>query len=327
MKHHSEDYKETAVKYYLENDEDMRDTCNIFKCKFQSLSRWIKTYKQKDNIKRKTRKNHNLKITPEIEKFVKEYIRKYNTTTLWELSKLVDEKFNIRLNDKSIYNILHKHKLTRKRLRSKYYPEKKEGQANGSLRQEKEDLETFYKKLNDFDYKRTICLDETSIYLNMTLTYGRSRSGTRVIKKTNKYPYKRYNLLCAISADKVVGWKLYPERKGGVKTTDILDFYDEFIQSKYKNYLIIMDNAVIHKSKLIREKIEYDNNHLLYSVPYHPETNSIEEFFSQLKHYIKKESPNTYDNIYNVISNILEKKITKEHLINYLKHSYKIYKS
>jgi len=326
MKHHTEDYKETAVKYYLENKEDMRNTCKIFKCKFQSLARWVKTYKNKGNINRKTRKNHNLKITPEIEKFVKEYIRKYNTTTLWELSKLVNEKFKVHLTDMSIYNILHKHKLTRKRLRSKYYPEKKEGQANGSLRQEKEDLENFYKKLNDFDYKRTICLDETSIYLNMTLTYGRSRSGTRVIKKTNKYPYKRYNLLCAISADKVVGWKLYPERKGGVKTTDILDFYDEFIQSNYKNYLVIMDNAVIHKSKLIREKIEYDNNHLLYSVPYHPETNSIEEFFSQLKHYIKKESPNTYEDIYKVITNILDKKITKEHLTNYLKHSYKIYK-
>lgn len=309
MKHHIEDYKETAVKYYLENKKDIRNTCKIFKCKFQSLARWIKSYKNKGNINRKTRKNHNLKITHEIEKFVKEYVRKYNTTTLWELSKLVNEKFKVHLTDMSIYNILHKHKLTRKRLRSKYYPEKKEGQ-------EKDDLETFYKKLNDFDYKRTICLDETSIYLNMTLTYGRSRSGTRVIKKTKKYPYKRYNLLCAISADKVVGWKLYPERKGGVKTTDILDFYDEFIQGKYKNYLVIMDNAVIHKSKLIREKIEYDNNHLLYSVPYHPETNSIEEFFSQLKHYIKKESPN-----------ILEKKITKEHLTNYLKHSYKIYKS
>ena len=320
MKHHTEDYKLTAVKYYLENKEDMRNTCKIFKCKFQSLARWIKTYKNKGNINRKTRKIHNLKITPEIEKFVKEYVRKYNTTTLWELSKLVNEKFKVHLTDMSIYNILHKHNLTRKRLRSKYYPEKKEGQ-------EKEDLEECYKKLKNFDYKRTICLDETSIYLNMTLTYGRSKSGTRVIKKTNKYPYKRYNLLCAISADKVVGWKLYPERKGGVKTTDILDFYDEFIQSNYKNYLVIMDNAVIHKSKMIREKIEYDNNHLLYSVPYHPETNSIEEFFSQLKHYIKKESPNTYEDIYKVISNILEKKITKEHLTNYLKHSYKIYKS
>ena len=320
MKHHTEDYKETAVKYYLENKEDMRNTCKIFKCKFQSLARWIKTYKNKGNINRKTRKNHNLKITPEIEKFVKEYVRKYNTTTLWELSKLVNEKFKVHLTDTSIYNILHKHKLTRKRLRSKYYPEKREGQ-------EKEDLETFYKKLNDFDYKRTICLDETSIYLNMTLTYGRSRSGSRVIKKTNKYPYKRYNLLCAISADKVVGWKLYPERKGGIKTTDILEFYDEFIQSKYKNYLIIMDNAVIHKSKIIRETIENSKNELLYSVPYHPETNSIEEFFTLLKHYIKKESPNTYEDIYNTIKETLEKKITREHLTNYLKHSYKIYKS
>ena len=90
-----------------------------------------------------------------------------------------------------------------------------------------------------------------------------------------------------------------------MKTADILEFYDEFIHTKYKNYLVIMDNAVIHKSKIIRETIENDNNYLLYSVPYHHKTNSIEEFFSQLKHYIKKESPNTYEDIYNVISNIL----------------------
>jgi len=129
-----------------------------------------------------------------------------------------------------------------------------------------------------------------------------------------------------ISANKVIGWKLYPERKGGVKTTDILEFYDEFIKDKYKNHLVIMDNAVIHKSKIIRETIENSKNELLYSVPYHPETNSIEEYFSQLKHYIKKESPNTYEDIYNTIKEILESKITKEHLTNYLKHSYKIYK-
>ena len=129
-------------------------------------------------------------------------------------------------------------------------------------------------------------------------------------------------MLCAISADEVVGWKLYGERKGGVKTTDILEFYDEFI----KNYLIIMDNAVIHKSKLIKDKIENDSNKLLYSVLYHPETNSIEEFFSQLKHYIKKQSLNTYEDIDKVIKDTLQNKIQKKHLTNYLKHSYRIYK-
>jgi len=56
----------------------------------------------------------------------------------------------------------------------------------------------------------------------MMLTYGRSKSGTRVLKKTNKYPYKRFNLLCAISADKVVAWKLYPQRIGGLKTFILL---------------------------------------------------------------------------------------------------------
>jgi transposase len=87
-----------------------------------------------------------------------------------------------------------------------------------------------------------------------------------------------------------------------------------------------MDNAVIHKSKIIKNTIENSNNKLLYSVPYHPETNAIEEFFSQLKHYIKKESPNTYDDIDKVIKNIILTKIKKDNLKNYLKHSFKIYK-
>jgi transposase-like protein len=82
MKQHTEDYKLGAVKYYLEHNEDMRHTCKILNCKHQSLSRWVKTYKQNKNIHRKTRKNNNLKITPQIERFMKEYVRKYPTTTL-----------------------------------------------------------------------------------------------------------------------------------------------------------------------------------------------------------------------------------------------------
>ena len=87
-----------------------------------------------------------------------------------------------------------------------------------------------------------------------------------------------------------------------------------------------MDNAVIHKSKIVRQTVEKSGNYLLYSVPYHPETNAIEEFFSQLKHYIKKQSPNTYNDIQSVIKDIIKYNITKEHLTNYLKHSFRMYK-
>jgi len=86
-----------------------------------------------------------------------------------------------------------------------------------------------------------------------------------------------------------------------------------------------MDNARIHKAKIIREVIEESKNELLFSVPYHPETNAIEEFFSQLKHYIKKQSPQTYQEIYKTISNIIDSNIQPKHLENYLKHAFRIY--
>ena len=126
--------------------------------------------------------------------------------------------------------------------------------------------------------------------------------------------------------NKIIDYVLYKDLKGGLKTQNILDFYNKSIKDKYKNYLIIMDNAVIHRSKQIRELIEQTDNSLLYSVPYHPETNAIEEFFSQLKHYIKKKSPNTYEDIERVIKEIINNKIKREHLTNYLKHSYRMYK-
>jgi transposase len=204
MIHHSEDYKLSAVKYYLKNKNNIRNTCKLFDFKYQSLSRWIRRYNTTGNIKRKTRVNKNIKITKNIEKYVKDYTKQYSTTTLLELSKLVKKKYKVSLSDSSIHNIFKANKITRKRLRNKYYPENRLGT-------EEDALQEFYNKLKTYNYKKTICLDETSIYLNMTLSYGRSKSGSRVIKKTTKYPYKRYNLLCAISANKIVGWKLYKD--------------------------------------------------------------------------------------------------------------------
>jgi len=165
VEQHSEDYKLTAVKYYLIHNKTMREVCNkIFNCKIQSLSRWKIKYNKYDNIKRKIREHINIKITPEIIDFIKQYVKIYPTTTLWEFSKLINDKYKIKLSDHTIYNILQSNKITRKKLRSKYYPEKKDGQ-------EKEDLEVFYNKLKKFSYDKTICLDETSIYLNMKPSY------------------------------------------------------------------------------------------------------------------------------------------------------------
>ena len=62
-KHKSEDYKITAVKYYLENDTTYAEICRIFKCSERSLKRWIEKYKKSGSIKRHSRKPVSYKIT------------------------------------------------------------------------------------------------------------------------------------------------------------------------------------------------------------------------------------------------------------------------
>ena len=46
-KHKTEDYKISAVNYYLNNDKryGYKKTCKIFDCKKSSLKRWIHKYK------------------------------------------------------------------------------------------------------------------------------------------------------------------------------------------------------------------------------------------------------------------------------------------
>ena len=43
-KHKSEDYKKTAVEYYLFENPNQIKTCKIFKCSERSLMRWNINY-------------------------------------------------------------------------------------------------------------------------------------------------------------------------------------------------------------------------------------------------------------------------------------------
>lgn len=52
MTHKSEDYKISAVKYYLKNKDNIRKTYKIFDCKKSTLQRWIQRYKTSKNITR-----------------------------------------------------------------------------------------------------------------------------------------------------------------------------------------------------------------------------------------------------------------------------------
>ena len=96
---------------------------------------------------------------------------------------------------------------------------------------------------------------------------------------------------------------------GGLDKIKFIKFLEENIKDKYKNHLITLDNARFHRSKEVKEYIEHIGNKYLYCVRYRPKTNAIENFFSQLKHYIKLTSPQTYEEIVITIRKILQSNI------------------
>jgi transposase len=51
-KHKSEDYKLSAVEYYLVGDKSQLEVCKIFKCSPRSLMRWVGKYEKEGEIKR-----------------------------------------------------------------------------------------------------------------------------------------------------------------------------------------------------------------------------------------------------------------------------------
>jgi len=83
--HKSEDYKLSAVKYFLHNDVSLEDVCDIFDCPKQSLYRWIKRYIKYKNIERKNRKAISYKIS---KKHIKYAIKKLKENEHLSFAKL-----------------------------------------------------------------------------------------------------------------------------------------------------------------------------------------------------------------------------------------------
>ena len=52
--HKTEDYKQSAVDYYLVGD-NTQEVCQIFKCSVRSLMRWVEKFENDGEIKRHNR--------------------------------------------------------------------------------------------------------------------------------------------------------------------------------------------------------------------------------------------------------------------------------
>ena len=317
-KHKSEDYKISAVKYYLNNDISLDDVCRIFDCPKQSLYRWVKRYEELEEIKRLNRKPISYKITKKQVKYAIQKLKENEQITMEELHKIVKKKYkDFDITPQHIGQVIRDNNITRKRTRHEHYPKER----YGKLTDIKKELKLFYNKISKYKLDKIICLDETSIKPAMYLPYSKCALGKRCIIKTDdNYVFRKFTLLCAISNSKSVGATLYKE--GGMTKERFVEFLEANIFNKYNNHLIILDNAGSHNNEYVKQAIINSGNKYLYLIPYNPQLNPIEQYFNQIKHYLRlNKKVLKYDELAIEIKNAI-KQVKKQNYKNYFENVY-----
>jgi len=317
MTYKSNDYKLSAVNYYLVEDKTQEEVCKIFKCSRRSLMRWVERYKKDGNVDIHYRKPVAYKVKKEYVNFLLQELKKNKTITIEDLLYLLKNKYpDVDLNKSHINRIIKDNNITLKITRIRHEPVKRFGKdidINANIKK-------FYEEIKKYKIEDIICIDETSIKSLQKRHHCYSEKGKRCVIKTHSQEvFKKYTGIFAISVDGVIEWDLY--EKGGINTDRLIEFLEKNITSKLRNKLIILDNASSHRNERIKELVNKHNN-ILYAVPYQHFTNSIENYFSMLKSRLQKLDGLTHiklkENIENVIS-----KIPKEKYRNIFKGAYK----
>jgi len=320
MTHKSEDYKISAVKYYLKNKDNIRKTCKIFDCKKSTLQRWIQRYNSTKNLTRRNRKSISYKISKPQVNTALDLLKQNEQLTMNELLVDMKNKYpTFDITPQHLGQIIRDNNKTRKRTRHEHFPKERYKKPI----EKQTELNKFYSKVKQFPINKIICLDETSIGSALKPTYSRCNLGRRcIIKTSNQFVFRKFTLLVAISNSKCVGKELY--EKGGMTKERLLEFLEKHVFSIYKDHLIILDNAGSHNNEMIKEAIKKSGNDYLFCVPYTPKTDAIEAYFNQVKTYLKKNR--NVENFQQLEKNVEKaiERVKPENYKNYFEYAYNL---
>ena len=124
------------------------------------------------NLDIKPRKKYNnIKITPDIEKFIINKINNNNIITTKKIKFLIFENFNIKLSKTSIYFILHKNNISFKKTKIITNPYSHTDQVI--------QINNVKNEISKVDINNIISIDEMSIIAHQKPKYGWSKKGKR----------------------------------------------------------------------------------------------------------------------------------------------------
>ena len=263
---YSLDLRNSAVRHYLKV-RSLRKVAGIFHVGKSTLDRWVKPI----HTARNARKRRRAAAVAHIE----ELVTANPFTTLSKLKASLATE-DIKVSCTTSWRILRDSGYSRKRARHR------SSQRQPSL----EECEQFVAALETTGER--ISIDEVCIYLHESPHYGYAPRGERVIHRTKKPPRSnKLSMLLAISDKRgIVAHKCLAGSFNTASFTDFLNNMDAVAGTP-----VILDSVSFHRSKAAIEVARVKGYRLLYTPPYSPDFNPVENAFSVLKNAMRQQEP------------------------------------
>ena len=245
-------------------------------------------------IKNSTPRTH--LISDEGEMFLCLLICKENDLTLAEICERYEEAYGVKASIPTMYNTLERLNIRRKK---KSFSDPKKDTPEAEIVKENYDGQ-----LHKIEPSDRLYPDETGSCTNMTPLYGRSLKGEKVYDKKPTHPSSTVSTIAILSSEE--GIKCRYTYTGSLTSYLFIRYLDTFVLPVLKNnQTIIMDNHPVHRSKIVQKYLSDNKIKFLYLPPYSPKLNPIEEAFSKIKNFIKKQKSRTKEKLLEVIKKSL----------------------
>jgi transposase len=145
-------------------------------------------------------------------------------------------------------------------------------------------------------------IDEAGIQEYIYRPYAKSTIGTRTIFKISGLRYNRQSIISARNSNNnLIAPFIYDQ----TADTDLIIYWVQNIllpelKLLNKKFTLVWDNAVIHKSVLMKTLIENQGHIILFLPPYSPDLNPIEHKWNELKQKLRK----CYDDTVSFVDNL-----------------------
>lgn len=219
-------------------------------------------------------------LTPAACDGIADFLLEYDKQALLEEVRIfVEEEYDIYVSIATIWREVSRQLLTRKTV------ERTAGQRDEVLRRR------YLVQIVNYTPEQLCFVDESaSNERTAERRYGWSPRGYPCrVRRTSKRS-KRWSILPAITLEGYVAWRVYH----GSFTTAL---FNEFIEQQLLPFMrpfpapcsvLVMDNHSIHHSEELEALCNNKGVHLIFLPPYSPDLNPIEQSFSQLKAWMRK---------------------------------------